>query len=45
VEPEHRPLPPLDLLGLVGVDDEGEHGAVDSRCRLDHMGDVALAGR
>src|SRR4051812_16243446 len=43
VEPQHRALSTLDLLGVVGVDHEGEHRPVDTRGRLDHVGDEALA--
>ena len=34
----------LDLLDTVGVDEEGEGGAVGPGGPLDHVGDVALFG-
>ena len=37
-------LAALDLLGVVGVDDEGERRAVGAGGRLDHVRDVALLG-
>ena len=38
-------LAALDLLDVVGVDDEREHRPVHAGRRLDHVGDVALAAR
>ena len=44
MEPQHGALAALDLLDLVGVDQEGEGGAVGAGGRLDHVRHVALAG-
>ena len=43
VQSQHRALAALDLLGVVGVDDEGERRAVGAGGGLDHVRDVALA--
>ena len=44
MEAQHGALAPLDLLDLVGVDEEGEGGAVGAGGGLDHVRDVALLG-
>ena len=44
VQAQHGALAALDLLDLVGVDEEGERGAVGAGGRLDHVRDVALFG-
>ena len=44
MEAQHGALAALDLLDVVGVDEEGEHRAVDAGGRLDHVRDVALLG-
>src|SRR5436190_2966754 len=45
MQPQQRARLTLDLLFVVGVDEEGERGAVRAGRRLDHMRHVALAGR
>ena len=44
MEAQHGALPALDLLDLVGVDEEGERRAVGAGGGLDHVRDVALFG-
>src|SRR5689334_11188278 len=44
VQAQDGALPALHLLDLVGVDEEGEGGAVGTGGRLDHVRDVALFG-
>ena len=44
VQAQHGALAALDLLDLVGVDEEGERGAVGAGGGLDHVRDVALFG-
>ncbi len=45
VQPQHGARLALDLLLVVGVDEEREHRPVGAGGRLDHVRDVALAGR
>ena len=44
VEAKDGALAALHLLDVVGVDEEGEGGAVGARGGLDHVRDVALFG-
>ena len=44
MELQHGALAAFDLVGVVGVDQEGERGAVGAGGRLDHVRQVALAG-
>ncbi len=45
VQPQHGAPLPLDLVLVVGVGEEGQHGPVDSQRGLDHVRHVALAAR
>ncbi len=44
MELEHGALTAFDLVGVVGVDQEGKGGAVGAGGRLDHMWQVPFAG-
>jgi hypothetical protein len=43
MQPQHRPLAALELIRVVGVDDEGERRPVGAGGRLDHVRDVRLS--